>query len=84
MVGWIVTAAGALGVDADSQAVAGAVTAAVAAVYYAVFRAVEHLAGRLGWEPLRMVAGVLLGFARPPEYPTREAAALGSVRRRGV
>ncbi|WBB64083.1 hypothetical protein O7599_16875 [Streptomyces sp. WMMC500] len=34
---------------------------------------------RLQWEPLRLVAGALLGWARPPEYPSKadgEPAAL--------
>lgn len=68
LAGWLLTVTGALGIDADSTAVAGGVTVALVAVYYAVFRVLETWAARLGWEPLRLVAGVLLGWARPPEY----------------
>jgi hypothetical protein len=74
-VGWVVTAAGAFGVDADSTTVTAGVTALVTAVYYAVFRALEEWATKQEWKPLRLVAGVLLGWARPPEYPARSAAA---------
>lgn len=74
-VGWVVTAAGAFGVAADSTTVTAGVTALVTAVYYAVFRALEEWAARQEWKPLRLVAGVLLGWARPPEYPARADAA---------
>ncbi|MFF0727394.1 hypothetical protein [Streptomyces sp. NPDC004134] len=75
LVGWVVTAAGAFGVDADSTTVTAGVTALVTAVYYAVFRALEEWAAKRDWKPLRLVAGVLLGWARPPEYPARASAA---------
>lgn len=68
LVGWVLTVTGALGIDADSTAVAGGVTAAVTAVYYLVFRLIEEAAGRVGNETVRKIAGVLLGYARPPEY----------------
>lgn len=74
-VGWVVTAAGAFGVDADSTTVAAGVTALVTAAYYAVFRALEEWATKQDWKPLRLAAGVLLGWARPPEYPARTPAA---------
>ncbi|MFW6690166.1 hypothetical protein [Streptomyces sp. MAR4 CNX-425] len=74
LVGWVVTAVGAFGVDADSTAVTAGVGALVTAVYYAVFRALEEWAAKQEWKPLRLVAGVLLGWARPPEYPARAAA----------
>ncbi|MFI0825733.1 hypothetical protein ACH4Q7_14895 [Streptomyces roseolus] len=68
LVGWILTVTGAVGVEVDSAAVAGGVTAAVTLVYYVVLRAAEVGAERIGWEPLRLVAGLLLGWARPPQY----------------
>lgn len=68
LAGWILTAAGALGISADSQTVAGAVSLGLAAGYYALFRLLEDVAGRIGLEPLRLVAGALLGWARPPAY----------------
>lgn len=84
LAGWVLSVAQVLGVEADSTAVAGGVSVALAAVYYAAFRAVEAGAERLGWEPLRVVAGVLLGWARPPEYSGRggdgELAALADRR----
>ncbi|MDI9885303.1 hypothetical protein QMZ92_13095 [Streptomyces sp. HNM0645] len=68
VVGWVVTITGAIGIEVDSTAVAGGVTAAVTAVYYLLLRLAEQAAERLQWEPLRLVAGVLLGWARPPQY----------------
>ncbi|WP_177204394.1 hypothetical protein [Streptomyces sp. CC53] len=68
LVGWVLTVTGALGIEVDSVAVAGGVTAAVTAVYYLLLRLAEEAAERLEWEPLRLVAGVLLGWARPPSY----------------
>ncbi|GAA2108910.1 hypothetical protein GCM10009802_05020 [Streptomyces synnematoformans] len=38
--------------------------------------------GRLRWAPLRLVAGALLGWARPPEYPARADAGLAALARR--
>ena len=68
LVGWIVTGTGALGVHVDSTTVAGGVTAAVALAYYLLFRILESAATHLSWEPLRVAAGLLLGWARPPHY----------------
>lgn len=68
LVGWIVTVTGALGIEADEVAVAGGVTVAVSAVYYLLLRLAEEAAARLEWEPARIVAGILLGWARPPQY----------------
>ena len=67
-VGLVLAVTGWLGLDVTGESATAAVTAVVAAVYYLVFRVLEAWAGRLGWEPLRMLAGVLLGWARPPEY----------------
>ncbi|WP_236241175.1 hypothetical protein [Streptomyces sp. CC228A] len=68
LVGWVVTVTEALGIEVDSVAVAGGVMAAVTAAYYLLLRLAEQLAERLEWEPLRLAAGVLLGWARPPSY----------------
>ncbi|MFB7031701.1 MULTISPECIES: hypothetical protein [unclassified Streptomyces] len=68
LAGWILTVTGALGIEVDSVAVAGGITAAVTLVYYVLFRLAEVLAARIGWEPGRLVAGLLLGWARPPAY----------------
>lgn len=70
LAGWVLTVTGALGIEADSTAVAGGITVLVTAVYYLVLRLAEAAAIRLRWEPLRLVAGLLLGWARPPQYKT--------------
>jgi len=57
-----------LGLDLDDATVTASVTAGLTAAYYALWRALEDLAGRIGWEPLRILAGLLLGWARPPQY----------------
>jgi hypothetical protein len=68
LAGWVLTVTGALGIEAEDAAVAGGVTVAVSAVYYLLLRLAEEGAARIGWEPLRLVAGLLLGWARAPEY----------------
>lgn len=67
--GAILGAAARIGWDLDDAQVMMYVTAGLAAAYYAAFRLLEELAERMAWEPLRLVAGVLLGWARPPQYP---------------
>lgn len=47
------------------------VTAGLAAGYYGVFRLLEAWSARIGWTWLRRVAGFLLGWARPPQYPAQ-------------
>ncbi|HEY9407939.1 MAG TPA: hypothetical protein VIP77_00030 [Jiangellaceae bacterium] len=76
LAGWILTGTGALGIEADSVAVAGGVTTAVTLAYYVLFRLTELGAARIGWEPLRLVAGLLLGWARPPKYPSTKATSV--------
>ncbi|MGW6243872.1 hypothetical protein [Streptomyces roseolus] len=73
LVGWVLTATGAVGVETDSRAVEAGITAAVTLAYYVAFRLAEAGAARIGFEPGRMVAGLLLGWARPPAYqaPTK-------------
>ncbi|MFF8980168.1 hypothetical protein ACF08A_25570 [Streptomyces cellulosae] len=68
LVGLVLTFAAQAGLDLDGEAVTMVATAVVIAAYYAVFRLLEALAGRLGWRPLQLLAGVLLGWARPPSY----------------
>ena len=67
--GWLLTLALRTGVEIDSATVTGAVTVALALVYYLSFRLLELLGKRLPGNALQNVAGVLLGWARPPSYP---------------
>ncbi|MFD8233986.1 hypothetical protein ACFV20_19160 [Streptomyces sp. NPDC059696] len=76
LVGWVLSVTGALGIEADSVAVASGVTVLVTGVYYLVFRALEQVAARLEWEPVRVAAGLLLGWARPPAYAPPTGAAV--------
>jgi hypothetical protein len=64
LLGW----AARVGLDLDDGQVTAAVTAGLAFVYYAVFRLLEHAAEQLRVPWLRTAAGVLLGWARPPQY----------------
>lgn len=72
--GWLITLAGWAGVDADSVATAGLITALLSGGYYTLFRLLEEASARIGFEPLRVLAGVFLGWARPPVYPPRQGA----------
>ncbi|MDX3028114.1 hypothetical protein [Streptomyces scabiei] len=67
-VGAVLAVAAVLGLDVSEPQIVVVVTAVVTGVYYTVFRVLEALAERIAWEPLRLVAGVLLGWARPPQY----------------
>lgn len=64
----VLTATGWLGIPVDSEAAAGVVSLGLMGAYYAVVRGLEHLAERMGWRPLQLAAGVLLGWAQPPAY----------------
>lgn len=64
----VLAGTGWLGIPVDSTAAAAAVTVGLGAAYYAAFRGLEALAERLAWGPLQVVAGLLLGWARPPAY----------------
>lgn len=66
LLGWAAKA----GLDLDDGQVVGVVTAGLTFVYYAVFRLLEHAADSLHVPWLRAAAGVLLGWARPPQYDT--------------
>lgn len=67
--GLVLSWAARLGLDLDDAQVTTYVTAGLTAVYYVVFRGLEELAERMGWRPVQLLAGVLLGWARPPQYP---------------
>ncbi|MER7833467.1 hypothetical protein [Streptomyces sp. NPDC095602] len=68
LVGLVVAVTDVLRLDVDHGQVTAVVAAAVTAAYYLLLRLAEAGADRIGWEPGRIVAGVLLGWARPPEY----------------
>lgn len=70
--GLLLSLAARAGLNLDGETASLVAASLLTAGYYAAFRALEELAGRLGWEPVRVVAGVLLGWARPPDYGTRE------------
>lgn len=67
--GWLLTLAVRAGIEIDSATVTGAVTVAAAFAYYGVFRVLEYVGERLPGTALQSIAGVLLGWARPPAYP---------------
>ncbi|MET9099932.1 hypothetical protein [Streptomyces antibioticus] len=71
--GWLLTLAVQTGVTIDSTTVTGAVTVALVLAYYGVFRLLEVLGTRLRGTALQTVAGLLLGWARPPQYPDADA-----------
>ena len=66
--GLVLSLAGRLGIPVDSQAAALVVLTGLTAVYYLTFRGLEALAERMAWQPLQTVAGIFLGWARPPQY----------------
>jgi len=67
--GWLLTLAVRAGFTIDSATVTSAVTVALVLVYYGAFRLLELLGKRLRGTALQTFAGLLLGWARPPEYP---------------
>ncbi|MFG2307676.1 hypothetical protein ACGFS9_03135 [Streptomyces sp. NPDC048566] len=77
LAGWALTVLTGLGLHADSTAVAGGVTIAVAAAYYLAFRILERIGEKISVPWLATLAGLLLGYARPPRYePTDDVGAL--------
>ena len=64
VLGW----AARLGLDLDDAQVTTYVTAALTAGYYTLFRLLEEAAERMAWRPLQLLAGIALGWARPPAY----------------
>ncbi|MDX3753745.1 hypothetical protein [Streptomyces sp. AK08-02] len=71
--GWLLTLAVRAGVTIDSATVTGAVTVACALVYYLVFRLLEVAGERARGTALQNLAGLFLGWARPPAYPKFQA-----------
>jgi hypothetical protein len=71
--GWLLMLAARAGIEFDSTAVIGAVTVVLALAYYLVFRVLELLGQRARGDVMQKLAGLLLGWARPPEYPKQEA-----------
>lgn len=67
--GWLLTLAVKAGVTIDSEKVTYAVSVALVLVYYLAFRLLELLGTKLRGSTLQKLAGILLGWARPPEYP---------------
>lgn len=67
--GWLLTLAVRAGLDIDSQAVTGAVTVVLALAYYLAFRLLELAGERARGTILQNLAGLFLGWARPPTYP---------------
>ena len=78
VVGVVITVLTGVGLEADSNWVTGGVTAAVTAAYYVAFRIVERITEKAGGpEWIRVAAGALLGYAKPPNYvKTNDAAEL--------
>ena len=58
-----------IGVEFDSASVASVVTTVLTGAYYTTFRLLESLAVKIRSRPLATVAGILLGWAAPPDYP---------------
>ncbi|MEV5911052.1 hypothetical protein AB0M00_19390 [Streptomyces chartreusis] len=71
--GWLLTLAVSAGIEINSATVTGLVTAALALAYYLVFRVLELLGERARGTFLQHLAGLFLGWARPPAYPRYEA-----------
>ena len=69
-VGLFLSLAGRLGIPVDSEKAALVVLAGLTAVYYLAFRGLEALAERMAWQPLQTIAGIFLGWAKPPQYVT--------------
>jgi hypothetical protein len=66
--GLVLTLAARTGLHLDGEMVTLAAGAGLMAAYYAAFRVLEAAADRIGWRPLQLLAGVMLGWARPPQY----------------
>lgn len=73
LVGLLLALVARAGFDIDSTTVTAAVTVAAGVAYYLVFRLLELLGERLSGTFLQNLAGVFLGWARPPAYPKFEA-----------
>ncbi|MFF7171077.1 hypothetical protein [Streptomyces pseudovenezuelae] len=71
--GYLLTLAVRAGFEIDSATVTSVVTVAIAFAYYALFRLLEWVGERLRGTTLQNLAGLFLGWARPPAYPRFEA-----------
>lgn len=71
--GWLLTLAVRAGISIDSAQITAAVTVACAIVYYLLFRLLELLGERAQGTFLQNLAGLFLGWARPPAYPKVES-----------
>ncbi|MFE9810720.1 hypothetical protein [Streptomyces sp. NPDC005548] len=60
------------GVEIDSATLTGVVTVALGVAYYLFFRLLEVIGEHARGTALQNIAGVLLGWARPPAYPKFE------------
>ncbi|GAQ61879.1 hypothetical protein [Streptomyces scabiei] len=69
--GLVLTATGRLGIPVDSEAAAGAVSIGLMVAYYLAFRGLEEIAQRMRWGRLQTLAGIFLGWARPPQYVSK-------------
>ncbi|MGW4300441.1 hypothetical protein ACWEHT_11750 [Streptomyces sp. NPDC004646] len=67
--GWLLTLAVRSGVTIGSATLTGAVTVGLALAYYVAFRLLELLGERARGTALQNLAGLFLGWARPPAYP---------------
>ncbi|MFF7365806.1 hypothetical protein [Streptomyces sp. NPDC008125] len=72
--GWLLTLAASAGFDIDSTTVTSAVALVAALVYYLLFRVLEIAGQRAQGTVLQTIAGLALGWARPPSYPDLEPA----------
>lgn len=70
--GYAITVLTEVGVKFPSEQVTSVVTVGISGAYYTAFRLVEHYAPTGGFAA--KVAGTLLGYARPPQYPATPAA----------
>ncbi|WP_392967144.1 hypothetical protein [Streptomyces sp. LN245] len=70
--GWLLTLAVQAGVTIDSDKVTYAVNLGLVLAYYLVFRLLEVLGTKLRGTALQKAAGFLLGWARPPAYPSTD------------
>lgn len=67
--GWLLSLAAWAGFSIESEKAVSAVTLVLALAYYVLFRLLEALGTKLRGNSLQRLAGLLLGWARPPAYP---------------
>lgn len=79
--GFVLTLLVRIGVEFDSVSVASVVTTVLTGAYYATFRLLESLAVKIRSRPLATAAGILLGWATPPDYSGAKRPADGTAER---